>query len=321
MKTDVKTRAMDSVNFYCRDAAINLIKEHGDQSTVYTAQANDLTLSITESDRRRVTLFRTLIQSSNDTVLTIKGTDQYQGILIVQKGQLAGDFNGFGVELPTYHYNVCSLNKFVCELHLKANTEYMFLFVGYHTSCITDYSVESHPRVGELLKAVTNRRNYCLYPHFILATMDMLFLANDFDHTKSLYAEDQYLELKAMELLLVAMLPLYANKTITTQSDQSVHRRVVYDFVNWVLESDGFRYPIKQFTASHRIPAYRFLVEFQKLFRITTQDFLTTVRMKRAKEMAASGLYDVAAIARHLGYSSKRTLREAFSKYWGVALR
>lgn len=321
MKDNVRSQLLDSIRFFKDDSQLVLDVDLFANTIYYSSLSDDFNVFIKENDRRSISFFRVLIQSSKDVTLRILSDWHLHGVLLLQKGNIGGKINGEKISWQTFHFGLFALSRLEFEMVIKSNTDYVFLFINYNQSCFQKFEDGCHPFFKEFMNSVSVGSNYCVYPWFIPAAMQMLLLANDVYRPSNRIRENSYHEIKGLEILEIALRPLYAggiNKLERESTNSS--RRIINDFVDWVLEGDGFSSTIKIFTRRNRISPSQFLTEFRRTFNITPMEFITTVRMKRVEELIALHLYDTDSIAQRVGYSSRRTLKDAYIRFYGIPL-
>lgn len=321
MNKVVKSFVPHAVRFSLNGSELQLAVDMLPSYTYYTSFSNDFTLFVKENKRRNICFVKTLIQSPKHTTLHITGDGHFQGILLLQKGILEGKLNGEKILWETFHFGLFALSKFDLEVVVKANTDYVFLFINYDPSCFRKFEKGCHPYFKEFVKSVAGGTNYCVYPWFLPADLAMILLSNDVYRPSNRPKEDNYYEIKGLEILEIALRPLYSGGISKFENcSASSSRKVVNEFVDWVLEDDGYSSTIKLFTRRNRVSPSQFLAEFRRAFDITPVEFITTVRMKRVEELIAFRQFDINLIAKRVGYSSKRTLKDAYVRFYGIPL-
>ncbi len=217
--------------------------------------------------------------------------------LDIQRGQCLL----FREDKDEYRYQMETDNKEGAFFEMSMDTKvYMDLFQGEN----------------EILDAVTEGKS--LFAHLAQNYRFHTIISEMYDN-KSNYSgklKKFYLESKAMELFLLQMSYLKSKKEIKTIKLLARDIEAIQQ-VRYLLENDMKHISISQLALSVGINQTKLKSGFKDLFGKTIFEYLTSVRMKKARELIESTELPISQIAEIVGYKYAQHFTVAFQKSFG----
>jgi len=166
----------------------------------------------------------------------------------------------------------------------------------------------------KFMKIIDNKDKRYLFEKFktpstIKSTLDIIAKADN-----RLSKNSFFMKSVANEILFNILSEVMVSEKVTRDSKLGYTLKVR----DSILENFGQRGSLKQIAIDAGVTQSKMQNDFKKIFEISIIDFLQMEKMRVAKKMLESGVYNVGEAANELGYFSKSQFIASFKKFYSI---
>lgn len=284
-------------------------------------------LEFQELDTSFCKIFKCNIEVDASQVLQIEVQHATYCFFIPFNGGVTYSYLGEVHQTWNYHFNLFKIPCDYFTLQLDANRPFEFVAIIFSHQDLIDLASLSYQEANYKLKtfyhASSDENVFPLYPWFVPASPDLLItlhqLLNSTTHLSPQKPNELVIEVfKLMTFPLSESIPKLPKPLMSGEATE-IHK-LVKELINILDHPFTDQAPdnaAREAIRKAEEGAADIARIFRQLFGNSTQNFLTAVKMIRAKELIFDSECPSENVAAFLGYKSKRTFMNAFIGYFG----